>query len=101
MTTSANNITNLSHQPPAPTASGSREPLMPLSCARPGETVEMVTCRGGLGLQRRLAEMGLGAGSRFVVETSGRQGPCVIVVKGARLILGHGMVGRLFVRRGA
>jgi Fe2+ transport system protein FeoA len=71
---------------------------MPLAMARPGETVELVDVHGGLGLQRRLAEMGLGPGSRFAVETSGRPGPFVIRVKGSRLILGHGMVTRVFVR---
>jgi len=73
-------------------------PLMPLAMARPGETVEMVDVRGGLGLHRRLAEMGLAPGSRFTVETSGRPGPFIIRVMGSRLILGHGMVGRIFVR---
>ena len=74
------------------------QPVMPLAMARPGETVELVDVRGGRGLQRRLAEMGLGSGSRFAVETSGRPGPFVIRVKGSRLILGHGMVTRVFVR---
>jgi Fe2+ transport system protein FeoA len=71
---------------------------MPLTIARSGETLELVSVRGGLGLQRRLAEMGLGPGSRFVVETSGQPGPFVIRVKGSRLILGHGMVTKVFVR---
>mgnify|MGYP000007181025 CR=1 FL=1 len=71
---------------------------MPLAMARSGETLELVNVRGGLGLQHRLAEMGLGPGSRFVVETSGRPGPFVIRVKGSRLILGHGMVTKVFVR---
>jgi len=57
-----------------------------------------VDVRGGRGLHRRLAEMGLGPGSRFVVETSGRPGPFIIRVKGSRLVLGHGMVTRVFVR---
>lgn len=74
------------------------QPAMPLTMARPGETVELVDVRGGPGLQRRLAELGLGPGSRFAVETSGRPGPFVIRVKGSRLILGHGMVARVFVR---
>ena len=34
------------------------QPVMPLAMARPGETVELVEVRSGLGLQRRLAEMG-------------------------------------------
>ena len=74
------------------------QPLMPLAMARPGQTVYLVDVRGGLGLQRRLAEMGLGPGSRFTVQTSGRPGPFIISLKGSRLILGHGMVGRMFVR---
>ena len=83
---------NMADSPPG------SQPLMPLAMARPGETVELVDVRGGLGLQRRLAEMGLGPGSRFTVETSGRPGPFVIRVKGSRLILGHGMVTRVFIR---
>ena len=71
---------------------------MPLAMARPGEMVELVSVRGGMGLHRRLAEMGLGPGSRFTVGTCGRPGPFVIHVKGSRLILGHGMVTRIFVR---
>jgi len=71
---------------------------MPLAMAQPGETVELVDVRGGLGLQRRLAEMGLGPGSQFTVETSSRPGPFVIRVKGSRLMLGRGMVMRVFVR---
>jgi len=71
---------------------------MPLALARPGETVELVDVRGGRGLQRRLAEIGLRPGSRFWVESSSRPGPFIISVKGARLILGQGMVRRVFVR---
>jgi Fe2+ transport system protein FeoA len=71
---------------------------MPLAMARPGEAVELVNVRGGMGLQRRLAEIGLGPGSRFTVETNGRPGPFIIRVFGSRLILGHGMVTRVFVR---
>ena len=71
---------------------------MPLAMARPGETVELADVRGGMGLHRRLAEMGLGPGSQFLVETRGRPGPFIILVKGSRLVLGHGMVQRIFVR---
>lgn len=71
---------------------------MPLTMVGPRETVELVDVRGGRGLRRRLAEMGLGPGSRFQIETQGRPGPFVISVRGSRLVLGHGMVGRVFVR---
>ena len=71
---------------------------MPLVQARAGETVRLVRVRGGLGLQRRLAEMGLTPGSDFRIERVGRPGPCVVFVKGSRLILGHGVVQRVLVR---
>lgn len=82
------------------TSGGSRDgtPVMPLAQAAVGETVELVSVHGGLGLQRRLAEMGLGPGARFQLETVGRPGPRVILVKGSRLILGHGVVQRVVVR---
>ena len=71
---------------------------MPLAMARPGEMVELVSVRGGMGLHRRPGRDGLGPGSRFTVETCGRPGPFIIHVKGSRLILGHGMVARIFIR---
>lgn len=74
------------------------QPAMPLALARPGETVELVNFRGGRCLQHRLAEMGLGLGAQLAVETCGRVGPCIIRVKGSRLILGHGMAAGVFVR---
>jgi Fe2+ transport system protein FeoA len=70
---------------------------MPLSKARAGEVVELVDVRGGADLRRRLAEMGLGTGSRLTVETDGRRGPCIVQVLGSRVILGHGMVSRMLV----
>ncbi|MCD6364641.1 MAG: ferrous iron transport protein A [Planctomycetes bacterium] len=76
----------------------SRGPLMPLTIARPGEILELVDVRGGAGLYHRLAEMGIGPGTHFRVETIGQPGPFIVVVKGSRLILGQGMVRRIFVR---
>jgi Fe2+ transport system protein FeoA len=82
---------------PVDSASGA-QPLIPLAMVGAGETVELVRVHGGTGLVRHLAEMGLGPGTRFAVETRGRPGPFVVRVKGSRLILGHGMVSRMLVR---
>ena len=57
----------------------------------------MVGVEAGRGLQQRLAEMGLLPGCRLRVLSGGR-GPFVVAVKGSRLVLGHGMVGRILVR---
>ena len=43
------------------------------------------------------AEMGLVPGVRFTVIGRGRPGPCIVELKGGRLVLGQGMVNRIFV----
>ena len=89
--TSNTSTASHTHTQPGP------QPVMPLALARPGETVELVNLRGGRGLQHRLAEMGLGLGTQLAIESCGR-GPCIIRVKGSRLVLGHGMAAGVFVR---
>jgi len=87
--------------PPVPESStGARaaEPaVMPLSAARPGQELVLVGVEGGRGLRQRLAEMGLLEGCRLTVLSAGR-GPMVVEVRGSRLVLGHGTVGRIRVR---
>lgn len=73
-------------------------PAMPLSMCRAGDDVELAEVRGGEGVRRHLADMGLAPGSRFTVETGHRAGPAVVRVLGSRLVLGRGMVERMRVR---
>jgi len=70
---------------------------MPLVLVSPGQEVILAGVHGGRGLQHRLAEMGLTTGVRFRVLARGRPGPFIISVKGSRLMLGHGMVHRIYV----
>ena len=71
---------------------------MPLSLAGVGQDVEYAGARGGRHLQHRLAEMGLTPGVRFRVLTRGNPGPFIISLRNTRLMLGHGMVIRIFVQ---
>lgn len=73
-------------------------PAMPLSMCRAGDGVELAEVRGGDGLRRHLAQMGLAPGARFTVETGHCAGPAVVRVLGARLVLGRAMVERMRVR---
>ncbi len=72
-------------------------PLMPLTMAAVGQRVLFVRAEGGYGLTRRLAEMGLTPGEVLEVINCGR-GPYIVSVRGGRLVLGRGMVHRIFVR---
>jgi Fe2+ transport system protein FeoA len=70
---------------------------MTLSMAAPGEEVYLVAVRGGWGIRRRLADMGLNPGERLRVIQSGRSGPMLVAVRGFRLALGRGMAHKIIV----
>jgi len=71
--------------------------LMPLPMVSPGEVVQVADIRGGWGLTRRLANMGLLPGTNIRVISSQMPGPVVIEVKGTRLALGYGMAQKILV----
>ena len=74
-------------------------PMMPLAMALVGQNVRFMTATGGAGLARRLAEMGLTPGEQMEVINRG-PGPFIISVRGTKLVLGRGMVHKIFVRPG-
>ena len=80
------------------TAQSDSTPTMPLMMASAGEEVLLAEVRGGRGLCHRLAEMGLMPGARFRIISKGSPGPFIIDLMGSRLMLGQGMVHRVFVR---
>lgn len=71
---------------------------MPLAMVGPGWTVQIVSVRGGMRLQRRLADMGLTPGVVVSVLNSQMPGPVILNLRGSRLALGHGMTMRILVR---
>ena len=73
--------------------------LMPLAMVSPGEAVEVVNIRAGLGLQRRLADMGLTPGVNIRVMNGQMSGPIIVDLRGSRLVLGHGMAQKILVRK--
>ena len=73
-------------------------PAVPLTMAAPGQQVVLAEIRGGRRLRHRLAEMGLMPGTPFRVVATGRAGPVIIDLRDSRLVLGRGMVHRVFVR---
>lgn len=71
--------------------------LMPLSMTSPGQEVRLVGIRGGWGIRRRLADMGLTPGEKVWVVQSGPSGPLLIAVRDSRLALGRGMAHKIMV----
>lgn len=85
-------------------------PLTELKNGESGTVVDVVTgppwgggghgrCRGrGLGLKRRLMEMGLTPGTKVtVVKSAHFCGPIEVIVRDARILLGRGMAERVLV----
>jgi len=53
--------------------------------------------KGGWGLRRRLAELGITPGTRIQVIKSSGGGPVLVSVKGSRIALGWGVAMRIIV----
>ena len=73
---------------------------MPLAMAYSGEEVTVVYIRGGRGLARRLADMGLIPGTTLRVINSQMPGPILIDLRGSRLVLGFGVAQKIMVKGG-
>jgi len=65
-----------------------------------GVRAQVVSLRGGFGLQRHLASLGIMPGKIVQkITTQPMGGPIMIEVGGARIAIGRGMAGRIVVRR--
>lgn len=72
-------------------------PTLHLTSVRPGQRVRVQDVTGGDGLRARLCALGLTPGLAVEVVAVG-QGPVILNVMGARLMLGHGMASKVLVR---
>ncbi len=69
----------------------------PLSLIKAGESVRLIKVEGGNGFKQRMVAMGLLPGASFEVIKNRGDGPVVLCVKGARLIVGRGMSDKIMV----
>jgi ferrous iron transport protein A len=71
---------------------------MPISLASAGKMLLVTGINAGLGLQRRLADMGLIPGTPVMVVNGYYPGPLLINVRGSRLGLGFGVAQKIMVK---
>jgi len=71
---------------------------MPLSMAPFNTKLIVAGFRGGFGMQRRLADLGINIGMKISVLTPHRHGPLVVVMKGSRFAIGRGLAHHILVR---
>jgi len=68
-----------------------------LSDVRPNTEIVLYKIVGGMGMERKLTEMGLLPGERIKRIDSPSDGPVVLVVKGAKIAIGQGMADKIIV----
>lgn len=71
--------------------------MMPLAMVSEGEVVRLVSLRGGRGLNKRLADLGLNIGMTLRVIRRTENGPMILDVKDSRLAIGRGMAHHMLV----
>lgn len=76
-------------------------PSLALGMLRDGDTAIVMDVRGGRGLKRRMADMGLGPGAHIeIVSDSASSGPVIVKVLDTRIAIGRGMSRHIMVRPG-
>ena len=73
--------------------------VVPLTVLREGEKAVVAHTSGGIGVVRRLSEMGLTPGCEITIKRKcSFRGPIEIEVRGVALALGYGLASRIFVQ---
>jgi len=60
--------------------------------------IVLAAIEGGRGIKKRLTDMGLKEGAKFKVLHCQGRGACIVRVGNTRLVLGHGMAQKIFVK---
>ena len=68
-----------------------------LTCAKAGLNLIFISVEGGRGAMRRLTDMGLIPGERLKVLHNSGHGPVTVLIKGAKIALGHGLAAKVIV----
>lgn len=71
--------------------------MIPLALAPEGKILRVVGIRGGRGVVRRLADLGLFPGSTTRVIKSTGGGPILLELRGSKIALGKGISMKVFV----
>ena len=70
-----------------------------LSELRPGQKARIIAVRGGRGFRERFSGMGLHIGNEMeVLQSTGNSGMILIKTGDTRLMIGHGMAHKIFLR---
>jgi len=70
---------------------------IPLAILPENREAAVVEVNGGMGLTRRLSEIGFTPGAKVKVLHSSPPGPILVIVRGSRIALGRGVAMKIIV----
>ncbi|MGQ9799282.1 MAG: FeoA family protein [Ignavibacterium sp.] len=71
---------------------------MPLSLCRSGNDLEVIKVLGGMGIVRKLSEIGIYPGVRIFIVNNSYYGPILIALNSIRVALGRGIAAKIIVK---
>lgn len=83
----------------APSPTSENNAKIPLSALRTGEQGVVVELANGRGILGRMTSLGFTPGAEVTILQNFGHGPLIAGVRGARIALGRGEAGRIYVRR--
>jgi ferrous iron transport protein A len=72
--------------------------MMPLAMAQEGEIVSVHYVDCGMGLKRRLCDLGLYDNTKIKIVKNDISGPIIITVKDSKLVIGRGQANKILVK---
>ncbi len=73
--------------------------IVPLNALLAGEQGVVVEMNGGRGMLGRMTSLGFTPGAEVTIVQNFGRGPLIALVRDARIALGRGEAGRIYVRR--
>ncbi|HEX55080.1 MAG: ferrous iron transport protein A [Candidatus Altiarchaeales archaeon] len=70
---------------------------IPLTMVKDGERVRIISILGGMGLKKRLYDLGLYEGAKIDVIRNDRSGPIILKVLDSRIGIGRGQANKIIV----
>lgn len=71
--------------------------MMPLAMAREGEEVLVHNVDCGIGLKKRLSDLGLYDNTKIKILKNDISGPVIVIVKDSKLVIGRGQANKILV----
>ncbi len=72
--------------------------MLRLTQSRANVNLIFASLEGGRGAMQRLTDMGLIPGERLRVLHNSGYGPVTVLIKGAKVALGHGLAAKIIVK---